>query len=120
MYMPNIKSAKILERIHLGNYNLVLLGDIESIGYIHYKYILVVFKANEQTPIYFVSSEENAFSKELGGGTHFLCAFEGDTHKNYGCSNEWADYEKFADRALQMVKEKFNILPDSAVLHKGC
>ncbi len=113
MYMPSIKDAKPLERIRLGGYEIVFLGDIESVGAIRYKYIVIVFKIGEKAPIYFVSSEENALAKDLGGGSHFLCAFEGEGHVNYGCSDEWADYDKFADRALQMVKDKFKILQET-------
>ncbi len=110
MYMPSIKEAKPLERIRLGGYEIVFLGNIESIGAIRYKYIVVVFKAGDNKPIYFVSSEENALAKDLGGGSHFLCAFEGEGHMNYGCSDEWADYDTFADRALRMIKERFKIV----------
>jgi hypothetical protein len=113
MYIPSIKEAKPLERIRLGGYEIVFLGNVESVGAIRYKYIVVVFKAGENKPIYFVSSEENVLAKELGGGTHFLCAFEDDRHVNFGCSDEWADYEKFANRALQLVKDKFHILEES-------
>ncbi len=113
MYMPSIKSAKPLERIRLGTYDLVFLGEIESVGAIQYKYILVVNNVGDEKPIYFVSSEENTLAKDLGGGSNFLCAFEGEGHVNYGCSDEWANYDMFADRALRMVKEKFNLVQES-------
>ncbi len=113
MYMPSIKEAKPLERIRLGAYDLVFLGEIESVGAIQYKYILVVYNVGDKKPIYFVSSEANALAGELGGGSHFLCAFEGEGHVNFGCSDEWADYDTFADRALRMVKEKFKLLQES-------
>ena len=47
-----------------------------------------------------------ALVPESGGGSAFLCTFEGGMHNNYGCSNDWADARKFAVRALRMAVER--------------
>jgi hypothetical protein len=45
----------------------------------------------------------------LGGGSHFLCIFDGNRHINCGCSYDWADSAKFTAKALRIIEERFEI-----------
>ena len=105
-YAPVIKSAKPRQKFQLGKYSAVLLGDIEPAGSVEYKFILAVFD-EEQQPCFFVASEVNSMARMLGGGSHFLGAFDGNGHANYGDSDDWADEARFAAEALRIVREKF-------------
>jgi hypothetical protein len=84
----------------------VSFDQIQSAGGIQYAYLVGVFDNATKQPVYFVSSEVNSMA-ELGGGSHFLCVFNGDTHANCGSSDDWGDAEKFFARAMSMVEEKF-------------
>jgi hypothetical protein len=46
---------------------------------------------------------------ELGGGSHFLCAFEEDKHLNFDCSDEWADLATFKKKAVEIAKERLRV-----------
>ena len=105
-YGPAIKSAKSKQQFQLANYSGILFGDIEGAGRIEYLHVLVIFDEN-QRPCFFVTSEVNATAKQLGGGSHFLCVFDGDRHLNYGSSDDWADEAKFCAEALRIVRKRF-------------
>jgi hypothetical protein len=107
MYAPMIIDAEEAERFKLGPYEARLIKDIRAHGHIRYLYILQLSK--DGTPCLYISSEENAMAAELGGGSHFLCAFEGDTHLNFGCSDKWADFKTFKAKSIEMAKERLKV-----------
>jgi hypothetical protein len=88
----------------------VMFDGIESVGTIEYAFILAVYDDATGEPVYFVTSEVNARAKASGGGSHFLCAFEGPVHVNMGASDDWTDPEKFFPEALRIAKERFGIV----------
>jgi hypothetical protein len=119
MYAPMIKSARrVREHILDANHTAVLLTNIETNSTIEYTHLVAVFRRGKQDPIAFISSEakskpDNPILKELGldgiefteePGSHFLCAFVEDGHRNFGASDEWADLEKFEVRALDLIR----------------
>ena len=119
MYAPMIKSARrVREHILDANHTAVLLTNIENDSAIEYAHLMVLFRRGKQDPIAFISSEvkskpDDPISKELGldgiefteePGSHFLCAFVGDAHRNFGASDDWADLERFEARALDLIR----------------
>jgi len=56
---------------------------------------------------YAIASEPNRYP-ELGGGSHFLCVWSGDSHTNHGDSNDWADEQKFVHAALAIAQSDFS------------
>lgn len=109
MYRPLIKSAKPLLRYRLDPYTFVLLGEIENLGVIEYLYILFVIKDDEQEPNLFVASEVNAMAKSLGGGSHFLGIFDQTGHINMGSSDQWANLDIFAAKALEIAPARLGL-----------
>jgi len=108
-YAPLIKSAKPKQRLQLGRYTAVLFADIVPAGSVEYHLIMAVFEGESQQPCYFVASEVNSLARQLGGGSHFLGLFDGESHSNCGSSDRWADEVKFTAEALRIIKEKFGI-----------
>lgn len=120
MYAPIIKSARRVREHQLGPaHSAVLLTDIQGDSDIEYAHLLVIFASGQQDPIAFISSEVKGdprdILKKLGlddldvaddeedTGSHFLCAFTEEGHRNFGASNDWADLEKFERGALELV-----------------
>ncbi len=111
MYMPRISSATPLRRYRLGTYRAVLLGDIESVGavaYLYILYILAVVADGAPEPLLYVASEVNALA-DADGGSHFLGVFDERGHGNGGASNEWADPDLFAQKALSIALERLDL-----------
>jgi hypothetical protein len=107
-YVPAIKSAKPRKKFELGAYSAVLLGDIESLGSVKYKFIMVLYDQT-QKPCYFIASEVNDMAQSIGGGSHFLGVFDGNGHANCGSSNDWADESNFTAKTHELIRVKFQI-----------
>lgn len=109
-YTPEIQSSNVKQKFQLGNYTAVLLGDIVSVGYLEYRYIMVVFKNGDQEPCYFITSETNSLIKEDSNGSYCLCIFIGNGHLNCGFSKKWANEALFTAEALRRIKKTFGII----------
>ena len=115
-YIPNIVDAypekyyDYKDKSTNEDYIAIVLDIIQSIGDIRYKYILYFYKDKVDIPIYYVSLEKNNLFEELGGPSHFLCAFEEEqNHVNYGGFEEEITIENFAKRALEVVAQKYKL-----------
>jgi len=104
-YAPRVVSAEPVARYEVAGRKAVLLGNIVSAGMVQYLYILVVYEQDGE-PCLFVASEVNQDREAFGGGSHFLGVFPGDGHLNLGDSDEWADRERFVERALAIARER--------------
>jgi hypothetical protein len=94
-----------MARYEVAGRQAVLLGNIVSAGMVKYLYILVVYERDGE-PCLFVASEVNEEREAFGGGSHFLGVFPGDGHLNLGDSDEWANRERFVERALGIARER--------------
>jgi hypothetical protein len=111
-YRPLVKSMNRVGAVPLGDGRTAIMFDgIESVGAIAYAFILAVYDDATREPVYFVTAEVNARAAEFGGGSHFLCAFDGPKHVNMGASDAWADPDKFFPEALRVAAERFGVAP---------
>ena len=126
MYAPVIHSARTLRRYDLGRYEAALLTDVEAEGSIGYEYIVPVFEPGIRDPCLFITSERNDptadsdFLRELGlepedvdtsEGSHFLCIFDENGHRNLGPSDNWGNLEHFEEAALKLLEDRFGEKP---------
>ena len=112
-YAPTFKSANPKQEFQIGKYTAILFDEVLAIGPVRYRYALGVFDEG-QRPLFLVTSEVNAAARQFGGGSHFLCIFDGSRHLNRGGSDDWADEQKFTTEALRIVKKKFPDAPEPA------
>ena len=111
-YRPAVKSMNRVGAAPLGGgHTAVMFDDVEAVGTIQYAFILAVYDDATREPVYFVTSEVNAMADAFGGGSHFLCAFDGPRHVNMGASDDWANPEKFFPEALRRAAEWVRIAP---------
>lgn len=104
-YIPAIKSATPVAEFEVAGHTAVLFDEIVSAGSIQYLYILAVYTPNDE-PCLFIASEVNGMQQRFGGASHFLGLFPGDGHLNLGDSDEWADRDHFAEKALAIAEEQ--------------
>ena len=109
MYAPVLKNFRPAYRYRIGNLMLLVVTDCESVGMIQYKHVLYAFRINEAQPIFAVAAEINSISAQTDPDRLFLGVFPGNGHENLGMSPDWADLDKFTDRALKIVQERFGI-----------
>ena len=106
---PSIESAEVLRRHRLGPYGASLFGDIESSGSVQYLYVLALIELDQEEVSLYITSEVNDLAQEFGGGSHFLCVFNNEGHHNLGDSDDWADLERFATKALSLAGELLDV-----------
>jgi hypothetical protein len=107
MYGPPISDAKPLRYYDMGSHVGVLFGELACGGSVEYLYVLAVSPINDENNLFYVTAEKSGMQDVIpGGGSHFLCCFEGGTHSNFGSSDEWADVERFEARALELAAER--------------
>lgn len=109
-YFPVVHDARVVRRYDGGNYNVVLLTDVKTEGFIHCSHLLVAFLKGESEPSYVIAAELNNLSFQgTGFGSHFLCSYTGREHINHGCSDEWADLERFDRKSRELMSEALGI-----------
>jgi hypothetical protein len=117
VYLPKLTGARVVRtfrfRAASGPYCCVLVTDCrceESPEYAHVLYVhrgLGVFGP----ACFAVAAEVNRLAAPGSGRSHFLGVFHGASgpmHENLGSSDEWADMERFAHRALEIVASRFS------------
>jgi hypothetical protein len=106
---PYMKSAVPAGQYRLDPYFAVLLTQIEGLGPAQLLHVLVVYKAGEADPVFFVTAEiERPVPK--GGAEPCLCIFAEDgTHSHLERSPIWADLDTFAARAVEIVKDRYGV-----------
>jgi hypothetical protein len=119
-YMPAVESMDRLDGGPLGPAHVaIFFGNIRSVGQIQYRYLLAVYDRATQHPVYIVASEVNSMHASHGGGSHFLCVFDGTRHLNFGDDDAWADADTFLRKALALAAAHVGLTPrddgDSAV-----
>jgi hypothetical protein len=61
-------------------------------------------------PCFAVASEVNRVASPDSERSHFLGVFPGEPqHINLGASHDWADIERFANKALEIIAEHFSL-----------
>lgn len=113
-----LQSATPTRLFRLGPYWAVLVGDISRNTNVEYLYTLVLLarsgaRAAAEPDLrggarLIVTSEVNSLGPGLGG-SHFFCAWSTDGHHNMGSSDEWADIDRFTERALAEAARRLNV-----------
>ncbi len=109
MKAPEMLYGERLSEHKIGKYTGILWYRIESGGLTRYEYIMAVHDSETDLACMFVTSEINEEAAQDNGDTHYLGVFLGDEYERIEPSGDWADAEKFRNRALQIAMEKLNI-----------
>ncbi len=102
MALPELGTAVPKRRYQIGSDMAVLLGDIESKGDVHYRYVLALLRAGQPEPTFYVTAERGA--KEPAGVPLDLCIYTAEGgREQIDASKEWRKIDHFADRALELA-----------------
>lgn len=104
MNAPNIKTAIPKRRYVIGEFNGVLLAEIESNDPNRYQYVFAAVREGEQTPLMYVICER-APRAERDQGSHKLRVLTGNAERDFGVSDRWRDEDAFAEQALDIVRQ---------------
>jgi hypothetical protein len=108
MQAPPVVSAKPKWVYDLGNHLGIFFVDNVAMGPVTYLYVLTVGPRNGGAISFYITCEKNMLHGLTpgSGGSHCLCVFENDEHRNFGASDDWADADRFEARALDMACER--------------
>lgn len=109
---PIIRTAIPLQRHQLGNYQVTLLGDIESGDGIQYRYILAFVEAGMNRPVLYLccerhrpgSGEEGAYRMRLVNAA---------MSEVMGNSDAWKEAEAFLTEAIDIGRQVLGLTAES-------
>ena len=108
MDAPKIQTAIPQRRYQLGEYQAVLLGEVESGDGRRYQYILALVRGGESAPRCFVTAER-APRERRAEGSHVLRLVTEAFVEELGASDAWRDLDAFADEALTLAARTLGI-----------
>ena len=108
MKKPGILTAIPKRRYQLGEYTVVVLGEIESNDGIDYCHIIAVIRGSDPEPgIYLTAEQVNPADSVNSGYTMRIIMYDGA--EVIGASDTWNDRDVFVDEALGVVSRVLNL-----------
>ena len=102
---PGFKTAIPMRRYKLGEFTIVVLGEIESSDGIDYQYILAVVQGQDPEPGLYITAEKAA----VPAGEYSMRLAMKDGAEVIGSSAEWGSLDLFVDEALGVVSRVLNL-----------
>ena len=110
MSMPRIATAIPKRRYQLGDFSLVVLGDIESQDGRDYKYLMGVIPDGKSQPELFVSAEKQK------GQTYLMRVMAAQASQELDSSPTWNEVENFCLDAILVLKKMLNLMDEEEAL----
>jgi len=104
MNAPGIKTAIPKRRYQFGEYEIVVLGEVESSDDVNYQYIMALVREGSAKPYVYVTSERNP-RKLSAEGSHRMRVRAQGFDKDLGSSDRWKDVDAFATDAAKVIAE---------------
>ncbi|MFZ0254662.1 MAG: hypothetical protein WAN46_03210 [Gammaproteobacteria bacterium] len=103
-----LSSAIPIRRYQLGEFKVVLLGDIESTDDILYQFILAFIPEGKAEPLLYITCERNQ-AEEQREGSHRIRVIAPHDARIFGSSDRWRDIEAFAEDGLLMARKLLDL-----------
>jgi hypothetical protein len=94
-----------VRRYRLGEFAIVVLGEIESSDAIDYQYILAVVQGQDPEPGLYITAEKSVAT----AGEYSMRVAMKDGAEVIGSSAEWGSLDPFVDEALGVVSRVLNL-----------
>jgi hypothetical protein len=106
MSKPGIVTAIPKRRYTLGEFSLVVLGEIESNDNRDYGYIMAVVQGADPEPGIYITAERN---HEAGGDGYDMRLLMRDGEDIIGSSQAWGNLDAFVEEAIGVVSQILNL-----------
>jgi len=103
---PGIATAIPRRRYRLGEFTLVVLGEIESKDGIDYQYIMAVIRGEDPEPGIYITAERGSGETPRELGMRLIMQ---DGNAIVGSSARWSDLDAFVGEATGMVVRVLNL-----------
>ncbi len=105
MNKPGFKTAIPRRRYKLGEFSIVVLGEIDSSDGVDYQYILAVVQGQDPEPGLYITAEKAVDPKR----EYSMRIIMRDGAEIIGNSTEWGSLESFVEEALGIVSRVLNL-----------
>jgi len=102
---PAIATAIPRRRYRLGEFTLIVLGDIESRDGIDYSYIMAVIRGQDPEPGIYITAERAV----AGGALLNMRIIMRDGNEVVGSSGQWRDLDAFVGEATRVITRVLNL-----------
>ena len=117
IYLPGLEGARFVRMYFFrdpqqGPCSCVLVTDCQNSSRVEYAHVMYVYEGGDVLtgrPCLAVASEVNRMATAGSGRSHFLGLFPGEGHVNLGASDDWAEMDRFAAKALEVIAERFSL-----------
>ena len=106
MNKPDIVTAIPKRRYKLGEFTLIVLGEIESNDDRDYVYIMAVVRGADSEPGIYLTAERNRSPDSEGYDMRLIMR---DGEEMIGSSADWREVGAFTDAAISMVSSILNL-----------
>lgn len=103
---PRYTRATVLESEAWGGVTLELLGDIEAVGLVRYRYVLAAVGRDGLSACW-VCAERSRLLMSGASQGFYLGLFARGGHVNLGPSRDWSDPRLFLLKAMGLVRQEF-------------
>jgi len=108
MKAPGIRTAIPQRRYALGDYSIVVLGDIESDDGTDYRYVFAMVRHGASEPELYV------LSVRVAGGDHALRMLSPTLDRELDVSAIWRDLDAFCEQAISLARQVLNLSDEPA------
>jgi hypothetical protein len=103
---PGIATALPKRRYRLGEFTLIVLGDVESKDGVDYRYIMAVIRGEDPQPGIYLTAEQDDGERSREIKMRFIMR---DGSELIGSSTRWSDLDAFVEEATGIVVRVLNL-----------
>jgi hypothetical protein len=111
MSVLKLNRAIPIRRYQLGEFKVVLLGEIESADDTLYQFVLAFVPEGNTEPLLYITCEQNQ-AEEQSEGTHRIRVVAPHDAQIFGSSDRWQDIEAFAEDGLLMARKLLDVMDE--------
>lgn len=108
MNRPDIQTAIPLRRYQLADYNVTVLGEVQSGDGIDYRYIFAMVADGKSEPDLYVLS-----IRQPGSQDYLLKLVSPELERELDISPIWRDLESFCDQAINLAQQVLGLMDES-------
>ncbi len=108
MSFLKVSRAIPIRRYQLGEFKVVLLGDIQSTDDISYTFILAFILEGRAEPLLYITCERNQGDGQREG-SHRIRAIAPHDAQVFGSNDRWQDLEAFAEDGLLLARNLLDV-----------
>jgi hypothetical protein len=109
MNRPAIQTAIPLRRYQLGDFNVSVLGDVQSGDGVDYRYIFAMVADGHSEPDLYVLS-----IRQPGSQDYLLKLVAPELERELDISPAWRDLDHFCEQSISLAQQALGLMDESA------